>query len=294
MAYPTARPPWPHWSTARARAQADDDEIEQGLGNFIWSGISSYLQQLGEMFELMIRLVIVGVRRPVGIWGEVYRQMYETLRTSWLLLAFSTFVFGFSGPGLQGGASFQRLGMENRLGMYFVMSGVRGFVPWLNAIVVAGAVGTRLIAEIGSRRVRQEFDALEVMGIDPVHDILLPRVIGLTVMTGLLSIFAMGLGISAGVVAAAVTGATPGSFLDQFWTAVSTMDMLAALGKATLFGLIISVVCVHMGYRAEGGPTGVGRAVNVGVVTAFAGVWVVNLVITTLLFSVHPELHNGR
>jgi phospholipid/cholesterol/gamma-HCH transport system permease protein len=72
------------------------------------------------------------------------------------------------------------------------------------------------------------------------------------------------------------------------------MDMLAALGKATLFGLIISVVCVHMGYRAEGGPTGVGRAVNFGVVAAFAGVWVVNLVVTTLLLGLHPELYYAR
>ncbi|HZZ49575.1 MAG TPA: ABC transporter permease [Pseudonocardia sp.] len=274
--------------------QPDEDEHEQGFISFALAGVASFFQQLGEMFELLVRLVVVFVRRPVGFWGDVYAQMFETLRTSWLLLAFSTFVFGFGAPGLQGAASFQRLGMQDRLGMYFVMAGVRGFVPWLNAIVIAGVVGTRLIAELGSRRVRQEFDALEVMGIDPVHDVILPRVIGLTVMTALLSVLAMALGISSGVAAAAVTGASPASFLEQFWTAVSTADMLAALGKAALFGLVISVVCAHMGYRAEGGPTGVGRAVNVGVVSAFAGVWLTNLVITTLLFSFHPELHVGR
>jgi phospholipid/cholesterol/gamma-HCH transport system permease protein len=272
----------------------DHEELEPRLASFLWSGFAAFLQQLGEMFELMIRLVVVAVRRPLGFWGSVYEQMFETLRTSWLLLVFSTFVFGFGAPGLQGAASFQRLGLQDRLGMYFVMSGVRGFVPWLNAIVIAGAMGTRLIADLGSRRVRQEFDAMEVMGVDPVHDVLLPRVIGLTVMTGLLSVLAMALGIGSGVAATAATGGSPASFLDQFWTAVSAMDMLAALGKATLFGLIISVVCVHMGYRAEGGPTGVGRAVNFGVVAAFAGVWVVNLVVTTLLLGLHPELYYAR
>lgn len=296
MAYPTVKTPWPHPSASPTDGHAgEEDWPEQSFISFALSGVTRLFVQLGEMLELAVKLTVVGIRRPVGIWGDVTRQMFETLRTSWLLLIFSTFVFGFGAPGVQGAASFQRLGMQNRLGMYFVTAGVRGFIPWLTAMIIAGAVGTRLISELGSQRIRQEFDAMEVMGIDPVHDVLLPRVIGVTVMTGLLSLVGMVVGIGSGVVAAAVaTDVAPGAFLDQFWTAVSTLDMLTSLGKATLFGLIIGVVCSYMGYRAEGGPTGVGRAVNVGVVTAFAGIWLANLVITTLLFALHPELRSGR
>jgi phospholipid/cholesterol/gamma-HCH transport system permease protein len=260
------------------------------LGGLVWTPTASVLVQAGEMLELLIEMVIAGVRHPLGIWVDVREQMYETLRSSWLTLVFSTFVFGFSAPGLQGASSLRLLGMPDRLGSFFVMSGVREFTPWINAIVIGGVVGTRLTADLGSRRIREEFDAMEVMGIDPVHDVLLPRVVGLTVMTGLLSLVSLVFGVAAGVAAAVFAGSSAAGFLDQFWNSISTVDLGASLFKALAFGLVISLVCGYKGYRADGGPTGVGRAVNQGVVAAFAGVWVVNLLISSLLLGLNPSL----
>jgi phospholipid/cholesterol/gamma-HCH transport system permease protein len=220
--------------------------------------------------------------------------MFDALRTILFPLVFSTFVFGFTVPGLEAANAFLLLGIPDRLGSFFLAAGVREFTPWLNAIVVAGVVGTRLTADLGTRRIRQEFDAMEVMGFDPVREVVLPRVVGVTLVTGLTSIIALLCGVVAGWAAAQVSGAAPDAFFASFFTNATTTDLAASLLKATLFGLIIGTVCAYKGYAAEGGPTGVGRAVNQAVVVAFAGVWVTNLLFSSLLLGTHPELTYSR
>lgn len=242
------------------------------------------------MLDLLVRMAVCVARRPFGFWGDVREQMLDALRTSWFPLIFSSFVFAFAVPGLEGANAFLMLGIPDRLGSFFLGAGVREFTPWINAIVVAGVVGTRLTADLGTRRIRQEFDAMEVMGLDPVREVVLPRVLGVTLITGLLSIVSLVCAVAAGWAAVQVIGAAPEAFLSSFWANATTTDLAAGLLKATLFGLIIGTVCAYKGYRADGGPTGVGRAVNQAVVIAFAGVWVTNLLFSSLLLGTHPEL----
>jgi phospholipid/cholesterol/gamma-HCH transport system permease protein len=261
---------------------------------FFRQNVVSGLTQAGEMFDLLLQMVMSAVRRPVGFWGDVRVQMFDALRTILFPLVFSTFMFGFTVPGLEAANAFLMLGIPDRLGSFFLAAGVREFTPWLNAIVVAGVVGTRLTADLGTRRIRQEFDAMEVMGFDPVREVVLPRVVGVTLVTGLTSIIALACGVVAGWAAAQVSGAAPDAFFASFFTNATTTDLAASLLKATLFGLIIGTVCAYKGYAAEGGPTGVGRAVNQAVVAAFAGVWVTNLLFSSLLLGTHPELTYSR
>lgn len=283
------------------RSRSSSRPTSPGLLAFAWHSLgssrhtlSSGVQQAGEMFDLLLRVLASAARRPVGFWSDVRTQMFDALRTCWFPLVFSTFVFGFTVPGLEGANAFLLLGIPDRLGSFFLVAGVREFTPWLNAIVIAGVVGTRLTADLGTRRIRQEFDAMEVMGLDPVREVVLPRVLGVTLITGLTSIVALLCGVAAGWGAAQVVGAAPDAFFSSFWTNATTTDLAASLLKATLFGLIIGTVCAYKGYAAQGGPTGVGRAVNQAVVIAFAGVWVTNLLFSSLLLGTHPELTYSR
>lgn len=283
------------------RRRREPSRRDGGFLAFAWHSVAfvrhsatSGLTQAGEMLDLLVQMVTTAVRRPIGFWGEVRVQMYDGLRTILFPLVFSTFVFGFTVPGLEAANAFLRLGIPDRLGSFFLAAGVREFTPWLNAIVVAGVVGTRLTADLGTRRIRQEFDAMEVMGFDPVREVVLPRVIGVTLVTGLTSVIALLCGVTAGWAAAVVSGAAPDAFFASFFTNATTTDLAASLLKATLFGLIIGTVCAYKGYATEGGPTGVGRAVNQAVVTAFAGVWVTNLLFSSLLLGTHPELTYSR
>ncbi|GAA5170825.1 ABC transporter permease [Pseudonocardia eucalypti] len=252
------------------------------------------LQQAGEMFELFIEVVKSAVTKPVGYWGDVREQMFETLKLCWLPMIVSCTAFGMGAPGLQGGNIFLLFGIPERLGSFFLMASVREFAPWINAMVVAGVMGTAITADLGARRIREEFDAMEVLGVDPVRTIILPRVIALFIMTGLMDVVALCFGVFGGLIAAWELNANPSAYFANFWNNATTTDMWCSVVKTSLFGLIIGIVCCYKGYRAEGGPIGVGRAVNQAVVIAFAGIWMFNFAFTTLMLGLNPDMQVYR
>lgn len=255
---------------------------------------TSTLRQVGEMVELFVSVAISAVTKPVGYWGDVREQMYIVLKLCWIPMIISTFTFGLGAPGLQGGNLFTLFGMPERLGSFFLMASVREFAPWINAMVIAGVVGTAITADLGARRIREEFDAMEVLGVDPVRTIILPRIIALTLITGLMDIIALSFGVLGGLAAVLILGADSAGYFNNFWSNATTMDIACSVGKTVLFGLIIGVVCCYKGYRAEGGPMGVGRAVNQAVVIAFAVIWVFNFTITTLMLGLNPDIQVYR
>lgn len=252
------------------------------------------LQQTGEMVQLLGQVLYSAVRHPIGYWGDVRDQMYEVLRLCWIPMFFATLAFGFGAPGLQAGNIYLLFGIPERLGQFFIMASVREFAPWINAMVVAGVVGTAITADLGARRIREEFDAMEVLGVDPVRTIILPRVIAVTIMTGLLDIVALTIGIGGGFLAAMQLGANAPAFYESFFASATSTDLWGSVVKTTLFGLIIGVVCCYKGFRAQGGPIGVGRAVNQAVVVAFAAIWTFNVVFTTILLGLNPEIQVYR
>jgi phospholipid/cholesterol/gamma-HCH transport system permease protein len=216
--------------------------------------------------------------------------MFDTLKRAWLPLMLSTVAFGFGAPGLQGGNLFLLFGIPERLGSFFLLASVREFAPWINAMVVAGVMGTAVTADLGSRRIREEFDAMEVLGVDPVRTIILPRVVAITIMTGLLDVVALSFGIAGGYFAELELSGNPSAYFQNFWANATTTDMWGSVVKTTIFGLVIGVVCCYKGHRAEGGPIGVGRAVNQSVVIAFAMIFIINIAFTAVLLGVNPDI----
>jgi phospholipid/cholesterol/gamma-HCH transport system permease protein len=243
---------------------------------------------------LFAEVIKSAVTKPKGYWGDVREQMFDNLKLCWLPMIVATFAFGFGAPGLQGGDTFLLLGMPERLGSFFLMASVREFAPWINSMVVAGVMGTAIAADLGARRIREEFDAMEVLAVDPVRAIILPRIIAVTIMTGLMDIVALAFGVFGGWAAAMEYGANQSAYFGSFWANATTTDMAWSVIKTALFGLIIGVVCCYKGYRAGGGPIGVGRVVNQAVVIAFAAIWFVNFAITTLMLGLNPDMQIYR
>ncbi|GAA5155620.1 ABC transporter permease [Pseudonocardia eucalypti] len=256
--------------------------------------LSRALAQAGEMtllFGSVARSIAV---RPVGFWGEVLDLMIQILRRCWLPMVISTTAFGFGAPGLQAANFFTLFGIPERLGAFFIMASVREFAPWINAMVVAGVVGTAITADLGARRIREEFDAMEVLGVDPIRSVIVPRVVAVTLMTGLMDIVALVFGVLGGWLAAIWMGASSAAFYANFWANSTPTDLWGGVVKTFLFGLIIAVVCCYKGYRAVGGPAGVGRAVNQAVVIAFAAIYATNYVFTALLLGLNPYIQVYR
>jgi phospholipid/cholesterol/gamma-HCH transport system permease protein len=251
--------------------------------------------EAGEMVQLLGEVLWSAIRHPIGYWGDVRDQMYNLLNMCWVPMAVSTVAFGLGAPGIQGGNIFHLFGIPARLGSFFIMASVREFAPWINAMVVAGVVGTAMTADLGARRIREEIDAMEVLGVDPVRHLILPRVIAVTIMTGLMDLVALVFGVIGGYIAGVVLlGANTGAFFNSFFDNATTPDIWGSVLKTTVFGLIIGVVCCYKGLHARGGPSGVGHAVNQAVVAAFAAIWVIDYVFTTILLGLNPQMQVYR
>ena len=258
-------------------------------------GLEGPLVQAGEMTRLMFQVLWMAVRHPFGYWSDVRDQMFDILKLCWIPMAVSTTAFGLGAPGLQGGNIFNLFGIPERLGSFFIMASIREFAPWIDAMIVAGVVGTAITADLGARRIREEIDALEVLGIDPVRALVIPRVIAVTLMTGLLVIYALVCGVIGGFIAAVpILDATPGAFFANFFSNASTQDLLGSVIKTTIFGFFIGVICCYKGLNAKGGSIGVGRAVNQAVVISFAVIWIFNYVFTTIMLGLYPGIQVAR
>ena len=144
--------------------------------------------------------------------------------------------------------------------------------------MLAGVAGTAITADLGARKIREELDALQVLGVDPVKNLVVPRFLALMIVTGLFNIYALLFGIFGGIVAALVKGQPLGPFWTTLFANVTTTDLWGSVLKTTLFGAIIAIVCCYKGMSASGGAEGVGRAVNQAVVIAFLAIFAFNYV----------------
>jgi phospholipid/cholesterol/gamma-HCH transport system permease protein len=258
------------------------------------SGPYRIVMEAGRIGQFAGHVLGDAVSRPRGYWKSVRDESYLLVKLCWWPMAISTFAFGFGAPGIQGVNVFALLGIPDRLGSFFVLASVREFGPFVTAIVVAGVVGSAYTSDLGSRRIREEIDAMEVLGVDATRELVLPRIIACTLMTGLLDVLALTVGIVGGLAAATLYGANYAAFLSNLFANSTTIDLAGGFIKTLLFGLIIAVVCCYKGLSAQGGPIGVGRAVNQAVVIAFVAIFVVDYAFTATMLGLFPEIQVYR
>lgn len=163
---------------------------------------------------------------------------------------------------------------------------VREIGPIVSVLVVAGAGATAICADLGSRKIREEIDAMTTLGIDPVQRLVVPRVVASTLvgiaLNGLVTVVGLVGGYFFSVV---LQGATPGLYLNDLTLLVGLSDFIAAEAKAAVFGLLAGLTACYLGLNAKGGPKGVGEAVNQTVVFAFMLLFAANSVISTLFLQ---------
>src|SRR5580698_969652 len=247
-------------------------------------------EEVGDMMVLTGRTVVAIVRPPYPYGGEFVWQFLFALRICWLPLLLSTFALSYGAAGLQAANFLTVLGSLDRLGGFFVLIVVREIGPLITATMLAGAAGTAITADLGARKIREELDALQVLGVDPVKNLVVPRFLALMIVTGLFNIYGLLFGVFGGILATLVNHASLGPFFSTFFNNAETTDLWGSVVKTTLFGAIIAVVCCYKGMTASGGAEGVGRAVNQAVVIAFLGIFAFNYAFTQTLLATHPEI----
>jgi phospholipid/cholesterol/gamma-HCH transport system permease protein len=254
----------------------------------------SAFEQVGEMMILTAKTIVSAIRPPYPYGEELVWQFLFVLKLSWFPLLISTFALCLGAPGLQAAGVLSLFGALDRLGGFFVLTAIRWIGPLVTAVVVAGVAGTAITADLGARKIREELDALQVLGVDPIKNLVVPRFLALMLITGLLDIYALVFGISGGILTEILYNQPLGGFFATLFSNASITDLWGSVIKCTLFGAIIAVVCSYKGMTASGGAAGVGRAVNEAVVIAFMGVFAFNYAFTQTLLATHPELQTIR
>ena len=159
--------------------------------------------------------------------------------------------------------------------------------PVVTVLVVAGAGATAICADLGARTIRDELDALRVMGLDPIQTLVVPRVLAASLVAVLLSaVVSLATLLGNFGFSVFVQGVTPGAYVAGLTLLTGASDVFVLLGKAALFGLAAGLIGCFKGISVGGGPAGVGNAVNETVVYSFLALFVINLLLTAGQFGV--------
>src|SRR6201986_1550244 len=179
--------------------------------------VKNLLEEVGDMMILTGKTIMSALRPPYPYGSEFVGQFLFALKLCWFPLLVSTVAFGYGAPGLQAANFLVLFGALDRLGGFFVLASIREFAPFVDAIVLAGVAGTALTADLGARKIREELDALQVLGVDPVKNLVVPRFLSLMIVTPLFTIYALLFGVLGGVLVTVSNGAQVGPFFSTFF-----------------------------------------------------------------------------
>jgi phospholipid/cholesterol/gamma-HCH transport system permease protein len=252
--------------------------------------VRSFIETLGEMGVLTAKTLVSAVRPPYPYGGEFIAQFLFAVRLCWFPMIIASLAFTYGPVGVQAGNFLDLLGAIDRLGGIFVIAVIREFAPFVVAIVMAGVAGTAICADLGARKIREELAALQVLGVDPIKNLVVPRFLALMLVTGMFNIFAVLFGTFGGILVTLSHHAPVGPFFSTLFQNATPLELGASLLKTLIYGAIIAIVCCYKGLTVKGGAEGVGRAVNQAVVIAFMGIGAVNYVFTQTLLATNPEL----
>ena len=241
-------------------------------------------QNIGEMMLLLLR-TIRALPQMFRQRQKIYDQLFEIGNAS-LLMACVLALFIGGVIALQTGPVLRERGLQSAVGGLVGLSICKELAPVMMAILIAGRIGSAMAAEIGSMRVYQEIDALRTMNINPVHYLVLPRLIAITISLPILVLFAILVGWFGGGLVAVMNeeiGLTFQSYFVNLRLVVELGDVLNGLFKSAVFAVVIGTVCCHQGLVTMGGPRGIGRSVTKAVVNSIVLILILDYFLTRSL-----------
>ncbi|MGZ5366389.1 MAG: MlaE family ABC transporter permease [Aeromicrobium sp.] len=241
----------------------------------------------GNLFAFALDVVASAFRRPFQL-KEFLQQAWFIVTVTIIPTALVAIPFG-AVIALQVGGLIKQFGAQSFTGSAAVLAVVREAGPIATALLIAGAAGSAIAADLGARRIREELDAMMVLGIDPIQRLVVPRVLACMLVAVALNGLVSVVGVAGGYVFNVVLqDGTPGAYLASFTALAQLPDMWQGMVKAAIFGFLAAIVASYKGMNAAGGPKGVGDAVNEAVVITFTLLFIVNFVVTAIYFQIVP------
>lgn len=242
----------------------------------------------GEIAAMVVEVTRRMFRRPFQ-WREFVEQAWFITSVTLMPTILVSIPFG-AVISLQVGNLTGQLGAQSFAGASSVLAVVREAAPIAAALIIAGAAGSAICSDLGSRKIREEIDALEVLGVDPIYRLVVPRVVATMYVAGMINGIVIAAGIGGGYFFnVIVAGGAAGPYLASFTALATLPDLYVSMFKAILFGWLAAIVGAYKGLNAGGGPSGVGQAVNESVIVAFMILFFLNSIITAIYFQVFPQ-----
>lgn len=192
---------------------------------------------------------------------------------------------------VQAYGQFHTIGLETSLGAIIHISVVRELGPVLAAVMLAGRIGSAMAAELATMRVTEQIDALACLGVDPVKFLAGPRVIAAVLLLPLLTVLADVMGLmGSSLICLHVYNIDSHHYWRHTREFVKVWDVMVGLGKALVFGLVLSLIACHRGFNSKPGAAGVGRAATEAFVVAFVAILVIDFVLAMLANTVYDLL----
>lgn len=242
-----------------------------------------FFEELGRFFLILWRVLAWTPRPPYDL-RQLNIQMVRVGVES-IPVVFLTAMFTGAVLALQTATTLGRFGAERWVGSLVALSMVRELSAVLSGLIVAGRCGSAMAAELGTMRVTEQIDALQVMATEPIHYLMVPRVWATTITLPLLVLLGDAIGILGGyMVAVPLIGANPVSYMDSTFRFMDLTDVFSGVVKAAFFGMLIGVIGCQKGYFTSGGAEGVGRATTQAVVLASIAILISDFFLTKILF----------
>ncbi|HEV7851557.1 MAG TPA: ABC transporter permease [Mycobacterium sp.] len=235
-----------------------------------------------QLFADVIRYVVADAITMRLAVGDVFVQAWTLLKVTTIPALLMAVPIGAITTIVTSGLVNQ-LGATSLLGAAAGVGVIRQGAPLTAGLLMGAAAASTIAADFGARAIREELDAMRVMGVDPVRQLVVPRFLALLLIAPILCIFIVASGTASSfLMAVGASDVAPGSFWMSFGTFTKVVDVWFAVGKTVVFGAIVAIVSSLRGMEAKGGPRGVADAVNSSVVVNVVLIVFANLAITQL------------
>jgi phospholipid/cholesterol/gamma-HCH transport system permease protein len=258
------------------------DGLREGFRNRPRLGAFADVRGLLGLLPRLARALVDSLTSRRFPLEELILQTWYTIRVCTLPALAVSVPFGIV-MALQVGVLAQQVGAVAFTGAGNTLAVIRQAAPMITALMLSGVAGSAICADLGARKIREELDAMEVMGIAIVERIVLPRALATVIVSCLLNGVVMFFSIiTTLLVSGVLLNLSPGTYLSSVSTLATLGDLWLAVIKAAVFGLLCAVVASHYGMTVKAGPTGVGDAVTTSVVVNFVLLFAANFAISQI------------
>ncbi|MGO9973824.1 MAG: ABC transporter permease [Solirubrobacteraceae bacterium] len=254
-----------------------------------------WLESFGEIVKFAAKVIgDIARLRVFRFFGEALRQAGILIVSSTLVIWGLVFIIGLQ-CGIEGAYFNRSVGTPAYAGVFSAWCDLRELVPLVFGYMMAAKVGTGIVAELGSMRISDEIDALEVMGISGVTFLCATRLLAAMLVLPFVYLASIGAGYFASYLAVVqqIGDVTSGGFFTIFWQFQNPPDVLYSLIKAMCMAIVIVLVGCYYGYNASGGPVGVGTATAKSMVMNIVSVHLIGMLGTQLFWGANPRAPIG-